>query len=133
MFRGGVERLFGSSDVGVGVAVAQRRWRDWRGGRRMAILARIDECAPRAGGCRARSCGADSWVDVELFGDSKLDWFRTFLELPGGIPSHDTFGRVFARLDPARFEGCFLAWVQAIVTPVEGDVVAIDGKVLRRS
>ncbi len=77
--------------------------------------------------------GADSWVEVEEFGKAKRTWLAQFLVLPHGIPSHDTFGRVFARLDPARFEQCFLAWVQAIVTPVEGDVVAIDGKVLRRS
>jgi predicted transposase YbfD/YdcC len=78
-------------------------------------------------------CGADSWVDVELFGDSKLEWFRTFLELPGGIPSHDTFGRVFARLDPARFEGCFLGWVRALVAQTGGGLVSLDGKTLRRS
>jgi predicted transposase YbfD/YdcC len=78
-------------------------------------------------------CGADSWVDVELFGHAKLAWLRTFLALPNGIPSHDTFGRVFARLDPARFEQCFLSWVQDLVTHTRGDVVAVDGKVLRRS
>jgi predicted transposase YbfD/YdcC len=78
-------------------------------------------------------CGADSWVEVEEFGKAKRTWLAQFLELPNGIPSHDTFGRVFARLDPTRFQHCFLAWVQAIVTPGEGDLVAIDGKVLRRS
>jgi predicted transposase YbfD/YdcC len=78
-------------------------------------------------------CGADSWVEVEQFGKAKRAWLEGFLTLPNGIPSHDTFGRVFARLDPARFEQCFLAWVQTIVTPSEGDLVAIDGKVLRRS
>jgi len=52
-------------------------------------------------------CGADSWVDLELFGQSKHEWLKQFLSLPGGIPSHDTFGRVFARLDPQKFTDCF--------------------------
>ncbi len=78
-------------------------------------------------------CGADSWVDVELFGHAKEAWLRTFLTLPNGIPSHDTFGRVFARLDPQQFERCFLSWVQAMVGHTDGEVVALDGKVLRRS
>jgi predicted transposase YbfD/YdcC len=78
-------------------------------------------------------CGADSWVDVELFGHAKEAWLRTFLALPNGIPSHDTFGRVFARLDPQAFERCFLSWVQAIMRQTTGEVVAVDGKVLRRS
>jgi predicted transposase YbfD/YdcC len=78
-------------------------------------------------------CGADSWVDVELFGRAKEGWLRTFLALPNGIPSHDTFGRVFARLDPQQFERCFLGWVQAVITRTPGEVVAVDGKVLRRS
>ena len=78
-------------------------------------------------------CGADSWVDVELFGHAKLTWLRTFLALPHGIPSHDTFGRVFAALDPRAFEQCFLAWVRAVVTHTAGEVVALDGKTLRRS
>jgi predicted transposase YbfD/YdcC len=78
-------------------------------------------------------CGADSWVDVELFGRSKEAWLRRFLVLPNGIPSHDTFGRVVARLDPAAFELRFLAWVQGVMRATFGDGVAIDGKVLRRS
>jgi hypothetical protein len=59
-------------------------------------------------------CGADGWVDVETFGSAKLDWFRKFLSLANGIPFHDTFGRVFARLDPEQFQHCFLNWVQAV-------------------
>jgi predicted transposase YbfD/YdcC len=78
-------------------------------------------------------CGADSWVDVELFGRAKEAWLRTFLTLPSGIPSHDTFGRVFARLDPQAFERCFLSWVQAVMRRTDGAIVAVDGKVLRRS
>jgi predicted transposase YbfD/YdcC len=78
-------------------------------------------------------CGADSWVDVEVFGQAKLTWLRTFLALPHGIPSHDTFGRVFAALDPQQFEQCFLGWVRAVVTHTDGEVVALDGKTLRRS
>ena len=53
-------------------------------------------------------CGADSWVHVEMFGKSKEEWFRSFLDLPNGIPSHDTFGDVFSRLDPDRFQECFM-------------------------
>lgn len=60
-------------------------------------------------------CGADTWVEVAHFGQVKEAWLRTFLALPNGIPCHDTFGRVFAKLDPEAFERCFLAWVQAVV------------------
>lgn len=81
----------------------------------------------------AAICGADSWVHVELFGKSKREWFETFLELPNGIPSHDTFGSVFSRLDPERFRDCFVAWTQAIAQLLPGEVVAVDGKTARRS
>jgi predicted transposase YbfD/YdcC len=78
-------------------------------------------------------CGADTWVDVEAFGKAKLTWLRTFLDLPNGIPSHDTFGRVFAALDSTALETAFLGWVRAVTTATAGDVVASDGKTLRRS
>ena len=81
----------------------------------------------------ATICGADSWADVELFGQSKYKWFRQFLELPHGIPSHDTFGRVFALLDPEQFQACFTEWVSAISEVFQGQIVAVDGKTLRRS
>ena len=81
----------------------------------------------------ATICGADSWVHVALFGKSKRDWFQTFLELPHGIPSHDTFGAVFARLDPMQLQNCFVSWTQAIAELLPGEVVAIDGKTARRS
>jgi predicted transposase YbfD/YdcC len=77
-------------------------------------------------------CGADGWVDVEEFGKTKRAWLERFLELPNGIPSHDTFGRVFARINPEQFQRSFLLWVQAIQR-VHGDVIAIDGKTHRRS
>ncbi len=78
-------------------------------------------------------CGADSWVDVEMFGKSKREWFERLLELPNGIPSHDTFGRVFAMIDSGQFEECFVDWVSAVNEVTKGQVVAIDGKTLRGS
>ena len=78
-------------------------------------------------------CGADDWVAVETFGHAKEPWLRTFLTLPGGIPAHDTFGRVFARLEPTEFQQCCVAWVQALLRDAPGQVIAVDGKTLRRS
>jgi predicted transposase YbfD/YdcC len=78
-------------------------------------------------------CGADNWVDVEMFGQAKQAWLETFLELPHGIPSHDTFGRMFRRINPEAFEGCFSEWTQAMCNLTAGEVVALDGKQLRRS
>jgi predicted transposase YbfD/YdcC len=78
-------------------------------------------------------CGADDWVAIETFGRAKEAWFRRFLALPNGIPSHDTFGRIFALLSPVQFQECFAHWMQAVAEVVTGQVVAIDGKTLRRS
>ena len=77
-------------------------------------------------------CGAEGWVDIESFGNTKEAWLKTFLDLPNGIPSHDTFGRVFARIEPKQFEECFLNWVRGVTEKITG-VVASDGKTLRRS
>jgi len=78
-------------------------------------------------------CGADNWVAIAQFGRAKRKWFREFLTLRHGIPSHDTFGRVFAALDPEAFTTAFLAWVQTVATLLPGEVIAVDGKTLRRS
>ena len=78
-------------------------------------------------------CGADSWEDIELFGQAKEPWLKGFLELPHGIPSHDTFRRVFAVLDTEQFQTRFVEWIQAVDKLTKGQVVAIDGKTLRRS
>jgi predicted transposase YbfD/YdcC len=78
-------------------------------------------------------CGANDWVAVETFGQAKREWFTRFLDLAHGIPSHDTFGRVFAVLSPQALQACFLRWIQAVAHVTEGQVVAIDGKTLRRS
>ena len=77
--------------------------------------------------------GADSWTDVEMFGNSKREWFENLLDLPHGIPSHDTFGRVFSMLNPEKFQECFSEWMATVSEMTKGDVVAIDGKTLRRS
>jgi predicted transposase YbfD/YdcC len=78
-------------------------------------------------------CGADGWSDVELFGKNKKAWLKTFLALPKGIPSHDTFGRVFAKIKPEEFQKRFIEWVRAIEQLTAGEVIAVDGKKLRRS
>ena len=77
--------------------------------------------------------GADSWDDIEDFGKAKHDWLRTFLDLPNGIPCHDTFRRLFERLDPDEFQKGFLGWIEALHEAGERQVIAIDGKTLRRS
>ena len=88
-------------------------------------------------------CGADSWEQIADYAHSKLDWLRTFLTLPGGVPSHDTFRRVFCLLDPLAFQQCFYAWITALMqrrglTPIAADPpelrpIAIDGKAQRGS
>jgi predicted transposase YbfD/YdcC len=77
--------------------------------------------------------GADDWVEIAGFGRAKEDWFRTFLELPKGIPSHDTFGRVFARIEPEEFGNCLASWIREVFPSTGTDVIAIDGKTSRRS
>jgi predicted transposase YbfD/YdcC len=77
--------------------------------------------------------GADSWTQVAEYGRSKLDWFGDFLKLPNGIPSHDTFGRLFAMIDPKGFKEFFTRWVQDLSKSLQGVTVAIDGKTLRGS
>ncbi len=78
-------------------------------------------------------CGADTWVGIETYGQAKYKWLKQFLELPNGIPSHDTFSRVFARLDSQEFQSCFLNWVKSISQLIPGEVISIDGKTLRHS
>lgn len=78
-------------------------------------------------------CGANGWVGVAKYGHSKYEWLKTFLELPNGIPSHDTFGKVFARINPEQLQECFLSWVRSVSRLTQGEVIAIDGKTLRRS
>lgn len=81
----------------------------------------------------AMLCGAEGFVDFEQFGNAKLEFLRGFLALPNGVPSHDTFARVFAMLDPERFAECFQRWTESLRRAVGAEVVAIDGKSLRRS
>lgn len=77
--------------------------------------------------------GAEHWTEVEDYGKTKEEWLRSFLELPNGIPSHDTFGRVFSRLDADVFCECFLSWLRTLYDATNGKAIAIDGKTLRRS
>jgi predicted transposase YbfD/YdcC len=78
-------------------------------------------------------CGGETFYDMEEFGHAKLDWFKTFLQLPNGIPSHDTFNRVFAALNPREFLDCFLRWTQGLRETIAREIVSIDGKALRRA
>ena len=77
--------------------------------------------------------GAEDWPDIEQFGESREDFLKTFLDLPNGIPSHDTFRRVFEKLDRTQFASCLFTWTQALHEATGGRVIAIDGKALRRS
>jgi hypothetical protein len=78
-------------------------------------------------------CGADSWTGVETFAKAKQGWLRRYLELPNGIPSHDTLGQVFARLNAEAFQAGFSRWVEAVFRVTKGQVIAIDSKTMRRS
>jgi len=78
-------------------------------------------------------CGADDWVGVETFGNAQFEWLSQFLDLSKGIPSHDTFGRVFAVIDPEQFSQGFLSWIKAIAQMTAGGVIALEGKQLRGS
>src|SRR5277367_3000616 len=78
-------------------------------------------------------CAGETFNDMEDFGLAKEDWFKTFLSLRNGIPSHDTFNRVFAALDPKQFLDCFLNWTQSVRAAIPGEIVALDGKALRRA
>ena len=74
--------------------------------------------------------GADSWQAIETFAQAKHEWLKQFLALPNGIPSHDTFARVFARLDPQQLQQCLGKWMESLATSLGGQVIAIDGKTL---
>jgi hypothetical protein len=78
-------------------------------------------------------CAGETFNDMEDFGLAKQDWFKTFLGLRNGVPSHDTFNRIFAALDPKQFLDCFLRWTQSLRQAVLQEIVALDGKALRRA
>lgn len=77
--------------------------------------------------------GAEDWYDIEDFGEANQEWLKTFLELPGGLPSHDTYNRIFSLFDPHALQECFINWVQSIARISEGEIVSIDGKQMRHS
>ncbi len=78
-------------------------------------------------------CGAEHWTQIETFGKTHQDWFSEFLELPEGIPSHDTFGRLFAHISPLEFERCFESWFSSVIDTLGPQVIGVDGKTLRHS
>lgn len=78
-------------------------------------------------------CGAKTYDQIEVYGQENYQWLNEFLELPKGIPSHDTFGRVFSYIDPREFQNCFMEWIAEVSRLLKGEIVAIDGKTLRRS
>jgi len=77
--------------------------------------------------------GADTYVEIEEYGNAKYKWLKKILALPNGIPSHDTFSRVFARINPQEFQQCFLKWIESISQLTQGEIIAIDGKTIRHS
>src|SRR5499433_2664681 len=77
--------------------------------------------------------GAEGWEDIEEYGKAQAEWFADLLDLPHGIPGHDTFRRVLSRLDPEELTPCFIAWTQALSEASGGDMVSIDGKTLRHA
>ena len=81
----------------------------------------------------AITCGADSWNEIQEFGQAKQEWLSGVVPLPNGIPSHDTFNRFYAALEPGSFEECFAQWTASIAGRTKGEVVSIDGKTLRGS
>ena len=78
-------------------------------------------------------CGADGWIDIEMYGIARKKWLGKFLELPNGIPSHDTFARVFSQINPDEFNKSFLSWVKEISKVTAGEIIAFDGKQSRNS
>ena len=78
-------------------------------------------------------CGADGWIDIEMYGIARKKWLGEFLSLPNGIPSHDTFARVFSQINPEEFNRCFLNWVKGIRQITAGEIIAFDGKQSRNS
>lgn len=78
-------------------------------------------------------CGAETWNDIENYGKSKEKWLKQYLKLPNGIPSHDTFNRLFSLLDPKQLEECFINWIKSIAEITHGEIVSIDGKTIRGS
>ena len=81
----------------------------------------------------ATICGAEGWNEIADFGSCKADWLRTFLSLPNGIPSHDTFGRVFSLIDPKEFDKGFSSWIESLSIDINNEIISIDGKSLRGS
>ncbi len=79
----------------------------------------------------ASICGAEGWDEIAKFTEAREEWYATFLDMPGGTPSADTFRRLFERLSPVKFEACFQSWVRALAEDLAGEIVAIDGKTLR--
>lgn len=96
-----------------------------------AIRHKLDEVLSIA--ILAVLCECTQFTEMELFGHEREEWLRTFLTLENGIPSHDTFGDIFAALDPTVIQKCFMEWVETIREKISGEVVAVDGKSIRRS